>query len=81
MGMNLKKWLQKNSGRLVTQFYNASLFELAFAAAATMTSPIIVYRQRDIWLIYRNVFIDTDFASAGTTNNPEKPEKMSVHTK
>ncbi|XP_061714528.1 uncharacterized protein LOC133523039 [Cydia pomonella] len=65
-------WLRNNPGRIVTQFQLARLFGSSYCKAATIQNAVSGYAKTGIFPTNRNVFSETDFAAAETTNINEE---------
>lgn len=63
----IKTWLQNNPGRVVTQFQIAKLFGVAYEKAATLETAASGFRKTGIYPTDANIFGESDFAPAETT--------------
>jgi len=66
-GEELRKWLRCNPGKVVTLWQISSIFGSALIQAATMRTAMKGFENTGIWPPNRNVFSDSDFLAADTT--------------
>ena len=64
----VKSWLCAHPDRVVTQYQVAGLFGKAFLRAASMHTAVSGFQATGIWPVERNVFNDSDFLAAETTD-------------
>lgn len=64
----MRKWLRCNPGKVVTLWQISSIFGSAFIQAATMRTAMHGFEASGIWPPNRNIFCDSDFLPAETTD-------------
>lgn len=74
-GEELRKWLRCNPGKVVTLWQISSIFGSAFIQAATMRTAMHGFEASGIWPPNRNIFSDSDFLPAETTDVTKEPDQ------
>lgn len=77
-GQEVKSWLRANPGRVVTQYQIGSLLGLAYNRAATIQTAVSGFRKTGIYPVNRNVFDESDFAAAETTEREDQAANNDV---
>lgn len=91
----VRVWLRSNPGKVVTLWQLSTLFGAAYVNAATMKNAISAFKKTGIWPPNENVFDESDFLPASTTDIPlddegneqqslgenahQTPEKSEIH--
>lgn len=66
----IRTWMRTNPGKVVTLHQISSLFGKAFIRSATMSTAVSGFRKTGIWPVDKNVFEESDFLPASTTDIP-----------
>lgn len=77
-GDELRKWLRCNPGKVVTLWQVSTIFGSAFIQAATMKTALKGFEKTGIWPPNKNIFSESDFLPADTTDIREQPSTISI---
>ena len=66
----VRVWLRSNPGKVVTLWQLSTLFGAAYVNAATMKTAMSAFKKTGIWPPNQNVFEESDFLPASTTDIP-----------
>ena len=66
----VRVWLRSNPGKVVTLWQLSTLFGSAYVNAATMKTAMSAFKKTGIWPPNQNVFEESDFLPASTTDIP-----------
>ena len=64
-------WMVRNPGMRITFFHMAQIFGIAFAKCSTQDKVVSGFRVCGLWPYNPEVFLDTDFADADVTEEPQ----------
>ena len=64
-------WMVRNPGMRITFFHMAEIFGIAFAKCSTQDKAVSGFRVCGLWPYNTEVFLDTDFAAADVTEEPQ----------
>lgn len=64
----MRVWQRSNPGKVVTLWQISTLFGAAYLNAATMKTALSAFKITGIWLPNQNVFEESDFLPAATTD-------------